>query len=37
VKRVISYYQQLRSQRKTAKQQPKGAPGSVVAEAEAGK
>jgi len=37
VKRVIAYYQQLRAQRKVAKQQPKGAPGSVVAEAEAGK
>jgi soluble lytic murein transglycosylase-like protein len=37
VKRVIAHYQQLRAQRKVAKQQPKGAPGSVVAEAEAGK
>ncbi|HYS07650.1 MAG TPA: lytic transglycosylase domain-containing protein [Myxococcales bacterium] len=37
VRRVIAYYQQLRAQRKVAKQQPKGAPGSVVAEAEAGK
>ncbi len=33
VKRVISYYQQLRSQRKTAKQPPKSTPEKVVAEA----
>jgi soluble lytic murein transglycosylase-like protein len=33
VKRVISYYQQLRSQRKAAKQPPKSTPEKVVAEA----
>jgi len=33
VKRVVAYYQQLRAQRKTAKQPPKAGPEKVVAEA----